>query len=129
VGEGKHLRFRAADEGGTAGSAIAFGLGSQLDRWRRVGVYDVAFRLEANTWNGTTAPQLVVRRIFDSPDRYRELRAELAAEWRAGPDQWTDTARAVFDELGLDETGWRSLLESETFRALLEPEQVLAAAA
>jgi single-stranded-DNA-specific exonuclease len=129
VGEGKHLRFRAADEGGTAGSAIAFGLGAQLDRWRRVGAYDVAFRLEENTWNGTTAPQLVVRRIFDSPERYRELRAELAAEWRAGPEQWSDTATAVFDELGLDETGWRSLLESETFRALLDPEPALARAA
>src|SRR5205823_3199474 len=44
VGEGKHLRFRALDEGGTAGSAIAFGLGSQLDRWRQQGTYDVAFR-------------------------------------------------------------------------------------
>ncbi len=129
VGEGKHLRFRAVDEGGTAGTAIAFGLGSQLDRWRRVGAYDLAFRLEANTWNGTTAPQLVVRRIFDSPERYRELRADLAAEWRAGPEQWSETARAVFAELALDDTEWRSLLESETFRALLEPERVLAEAA
>jgi single-stranded-DNA-specific exonuclease len=131
VGEGKHLRFRAADEGGAAGTAIAFGLGSQLDRWRRQGTYDVAFRLEANTWNGTTAPQLVVRRIFESPERYRELRARLAAEWRGGPDRWSDTARAVFEELDLDDTGWRSLLESETFRALLDAdtERVLAAAA
>ncbi len=129
VGEGKHLRFRAVDEGGTAGSAIAFGLGSQLDRWRRVGAYDLAFRLEANTWNGTTAPQLVVRRIFESPDRYRELRADLAAEWRAGPEQWSETARAVFGELALDETGWRSLLESETFRGLLDPHPALAEAA
>ena len=64
-------------------------------------------------------PQLVVRRIFESPERYRDLRAQLAAEWRAGPDQWTETARAVFDELGLDDTSWRSLLESETFRRLL----------
>ncbi len=129
VGEGKHLRFRAVDEGGTAGSAIAFGLGSQLDRWRRVGAYDLAFRLDANTWNGTTAPQLVVKRIFDSPERYRELREELAAEWRAGPEQWSETARAVFEELGLDATEWRSLLESETFRALLEPQPALAEAA
>jgi single-stranded-DNA-specific exonuclease len=129
VGEGKHLRFRALDEGGAAGSAIAFGYGSQLDRWRQVGAYDVAFRLEANTWNGTTSPQLVVRRIFESPDRYRELRAAMAAEWRAGPERWSPTARAVFEELGLDDTGWRSLLESETFRALLEPEPALAVAA
>src|SRR5207248_161006 len=81
-----------------------------------------ACRLEPNTWNGTTAPQLVVRRIFESSDGYRELRAQLAAEWRAGPEQWSDTSRAVFEELGLDGTSWRSLLESETFRALLEPE-------
>jgi single-stranded-DNA-specific exonuclease len=129
VGEGKHLRFRARDENGAAGSAIAFGLGAQLDRWRQAGTYDVAFRLEANTWNGTTAPQLVVRRIFESPERYRELRASMAAEWKAGPERWSPTARAVFEELGLDGTAWRSLLESETFRALLEPEPVLARAA
>ena len=86
----------------------------------RVGAYDVAFRLEQNTWNGTTAPQLVVRRIFDAPERYRDLRAQLAAEWRAGPEGWSDTARAIFTELDLDGTEWRSLLESETFRGLLE---------
>ena len=134
VGEGKHLRFRARDENGAAGTAIAFGLGSQLDRWQQVGTYDVAFRLQANTWNGTTAPQLVVRRIFESPGRYRELRAAMAAEWRAGPEGWSPTARAVFEELGLVEPGlkgtaWRSLLESETFRALLEEQPPLAEAA
>jgi single-stranded-DNA-specific exonuclease len=129
VGEGKHLRFRAWDDVGAAGTAIAFGMGSQLDRWRQVGTYDVAFRLQANTWNGTTAPQLVVRRIFESPDRYRELRARFAAEWRAGPERWSPTARAVFEELDLDGTHWRSLLESETFRAVLEPETALAEAA
>ncbi len=123
VGEGKHLRFRVLDGGRAAGSAIAFGLGSHLDRYRRVGEYDVAFRLAQNTWNGATTPQLVVRRIFETPDRYRALRAELAAEWRAGPEHWSDTARAVFEELDLADTGWRSLLESETFRALVEQPQ------
>ena len=54
VGEGKHLRFRVRDRGRPAGSAIAFGLGSQLDRFRRIGHYDLAFRLQENTWNGTT---------------------------------------------------------------------------
>ena len=49
VGEGKHLRFRVRDARGAAGTAIAFGLGSQLDRCRRVGHYDVAFRLQENT--------------------------------------------------------------------------------
>ena len=35
VGEGKHLRFRVRDRGRPAGSAIAFGLGSKLDRYRQ----------------------------------------------------------------------------------------------
>ena len=35
VGDGKHLRFRIRQGGRDAGSAIAFGLGAQLDRLRR----------------------------------------------------------------------------------------------
>ena len=87
VGEGKHLRFRVLDGGRPAGSAIGFGLGAQLDRFRRVGPYDVAFRLQENTWNGITSPQLVVRRIFETPDRY--LRAPRAVRGRValGPAQ------------------------------------------
>src|SRR5205814_5988285 len=51
VGHGKHLRFRVRGENGRdAGSAIAFRLGPQLDRYRQVGRYDVAFRLEENRW-------------------------------------------------------------------------------
>ena len=121
VGEGKHLRFRVSDSRGPAGTAIAFGLGSQLDRYRRVGHYDVAFRLQENTWNGTSSPQLVVRRIFDTPERYLELRERLAAEWRA--EELSAEAQAIAAELGLEPGGpWRSLLESETFRMLLEEE-------
>jgi single-stranded-DNA-specific exonuclease len=119
VGEGKHLRFRVSQRGRDAGSAIAFGFGGKLDRYRRVGRYDVAFRLEENRWNGTVAPQLVVRRIFDADERYEELRAWLAREWRAGDDAWSADARRIFDELELDGAGRRSLLESETFRRLL----------
>jgi hypothetical protein len=121
VGEGKHLRFRVRDRGRPAGSAIAFGFGSQLDRYRRVGRYDLAFRLQENTWNGTTSPQLVVRRIFETPERYVELRDRFAAEWRSG--ELSPEARAVFEEIGLagaEGAGWRSLLESETFRLLLD---------
>src|SRR5207237_1150096 len=73
VGDGKHLKFRVRREGFDAGSAIAFGQGMQLDRLRRVGRYDVAFRLQENHWNGTVAPQLVVRRVFDADDRFEEL--------------------------------------------------------
>jgi single-stranded-DNA-specific exonuclease len=128
VGEGKHLRFRVQDGGRTAGSAIAFGLGRQLDRFRRVGRYDVAFRLQENTWNGTTSPQLVVRRIFDTPDRYVELRERFAAEWRSG--RLSPEAQAIVAELGLENGGgWRSLLESPTFRALMNEPPALAQAA
>ncbi len=130
VGAGKHLRFRVRDGAHDAGGAIAFGLGSQLDRFRRLGNYDIAFRLEENRWNGTVAPQLVVRRIFDSPERYRELRERMLAEWRKQATDRSEEAEAVFAELGLEEGGpWRSLLESPTFRALLLEEPALLQAA
>jgi single-stranded-DNA-specific exonuclease len=120
VGEGRHLRFRVRHRGRDAGSAIAFGSGAQLDRFRRLGRYHVAFRLAENRWNGTVAPQLVVRRIFDAADGYEELRARLAEQWRGGEDAWTPEARAIFAELELLAGGRRSLLESERFRRLLE---------
>src|SRR5207237_7641981 len=81
VGDGKHLRFRVQRDGHDAGGAIAFGQGSQLDRYRRVGRYDVAFRPEANHWNGTVAPQLVVRRVFDADDHFNELYDWLRRQW------------------------------------------------
>jgi single-stranded-DNA-specific exonuclease len=129
VGDGKHLRFRVRQRGRDSGSAIAFGMGGQLDRLRRQGRYDVAFRLQENRWNGTVAPQLVVRRVFDAVDGFDELREWLAAQWRAGEAAWTPEARAIFAELELHDGAKRSLLESPTFRALLEQRPPLAAAA
>jgi single-stranded-DNA-specific exonuclease len=132
VGDGKHLRFRVRGRDGDAGSAIAFGLGGHLDRLRRVGRYDVVFRLEENHWNGTVAPQLVVRRIFNAHDRYDELHAWLAGLWRDGPAAWPEEARAVFEELGLAADGAaprRNLLESEAFRRLLDEPSALPRAA
>jgi single-stranded-DNA-specific exonuclease len=131
VGDGKHLRFRVRQRGRDSGSAIAFGLGGQLDRFRRDGRYDVVFRLQENRWNGVVSPQLVVRRIFDAPDGYDELRAWLAEQWRAGEPSWTSTARAIFGELGLTDgvAARRNLLESPTFRELLEQKPSLAEAA
>ena len=130
VGDGKHLRFRVRREGRDAGSAIAFGQGSRLEGFRPDAVYDVAFRLEENHWNGTVAPQLLVRGIFAAAPRYRELRAWLAAEWQK-PEATRDAeARAIFAELGLVEGGpRRELLESARFRDLLAAETPLAAAA
>jgi len=121
VGDGKHLRFRVRQHGRDAGSAIAFGQGKQIDRLRAAGRFDVAFRLKENHWNGTVAPQLVVRWLFDTPDGYEELRASLAELWRRGESAWTPEARRIFGELALHEegAGRRQLLESESFRALL----------
>ena len=124
VGEGKHLRFRVRSADRDVGSAIAFGLGSQLDRLCRTNGhgplrYDLVCRLKENRWNGTVAPQLVIRRVFDAPDGYEELRAHLAKLWRAGESEWTSDARAIFTELELAEGARRQLYESEAFRALL----------
>ena len=52
---------------------------------------------------------------------YDELRTWLAGQWRAGEASWTTDARAIFAELGLvGGNGRRELLESRSFRALLE---------
>ena len=127
VGEGKHLKLAVRADGARSG-AIAFGHGSQLDRYRRPVRYDVAFKLAANHWNGTVSPQLVVKRIFDTPDRFDDLRLGLVAEWKAPPGERSEFARAVFTELGVEEGGpWRSLVESETFVAALKEPMPLAA--
>jgi single-stranded-DNA-specific exonuclease len=131
VGDGKHLRFRVKDGSRDAGSAIAFGFGRQFDRFRGQSTYDVAFRLEENRWNGTVAPQLVVKRVFDAEPRYRELRDWLAALWRDGRASWPADAAAIFAELSLDGGGAerRHLLESPKFRDLLEQPAALPEAA
>ena len=129
IGDGKHLRLAVTAAGARSG-AIAFGRGSALDRYRRPGAYDVAFRLTANHWNGTVTPQLVVKEIFETPPRFEELRRLLQAEWQADPERRSPWAREVFAELGLDEDadGWRPLVESPAFLAALHEEPAAAAA-
>jgi single-stranded-DNA-specific exonuclease len=129
VGDGKHLRFRVRHRGRDSGSAIAFGMGADLDRFRAEERYDVAFRLQENRWNGVVSPQLVVRRVFDAVAGFDELRDWLGAQWQAGEPSWTPQARAIFEELELADGARRSLLESEAFRTLLEAKPALAAAA
>jgi single-stranded-DNA-specific exonuclease len=129
VGDGKHLRFRIRQGARDSGAAIAFGIGSQLDRFRRIGRYDVAFRLQENRWNGTVSPQLVVRRIFNASERYDELRAWLVGQWRDGEEAWLPEARAIFEELELAGGAKRSLLESGEFRRLLDEPPALEEAA
>jgi single-stranded-DNA-specific exonuclease len=127
VGDGKHLRFRVHRDGHDAGGAIAFGQGTKLDRYRREGSYDVAFRLQENHWNGTVAPQLVVRRVFDTDDRFNELYAWLRAQWQAQPRD--PKAQTIFEELEVEEGGpKRHPLESDTFRSLLAEPALLRAA-
>jgi single-stranded-DNA-specific exonuclease len=128
VGDGKHLRFRVQRDGHDAGGAIAFGQGTQLDRFRRVGRYDVAFRLQENRWNGTVAPQLVVRRVFDADERFDELYEWLRTQWKAN---WSRDphAQRIFDELDVAEgSPRRHPLESQTFRAMLAEPALLRAA-
>src|SRR5436190_5131594 len=128
VGEGKHLRFRVHRDGRDAGGAIAFGQGTQLDRYRRVGRYDVAFRLQENRWNGTVAPQLVVRRVFDADDRFDEVYEWLRTQWKANGTR-DPQAQKIFDELDVEEGGpRRHPLESDTFRTLLAEPALLRAA-
>ena len=127
VGDGKHLRFRVHLDGSDAGGAIAFGQGTRLDRYRRAGRYDVAFRLQENHWNGTVSPQLVVRRVFDADDRFDEVYTWLRAQWQE--ERRDAQAQAIFDELEVETGGpKRHPLESETFRALLEQPALLRAA-
>jgi single-stranded-DNA-specific exonuclease len=129
VGEGKHLRFRVREDGRDSGSAIAFRFGPRLDRLRRVGRYDVAFRLEANQWNGTVSPQLNVREVFDTDERFVERREWLKAEWRKSAAERDPAAAAVFAELEVTAGGLRRhLLESEQFLALLEEPELARAA-
>jgi single-stranded-DNA-specific exonuclease len=128
VGEGKHLRFRVHRDGRDAGGAIAFGQGTKLDRYRRVGRYDVAFRLQENRWNGTVAPQLVVRRVFDADDRFDEVYEWLRAQWKANGTR-DPQAQKIFDELDVAAGGpRRHPLESPTFRELLNEPALLRAA-
>jgi len=129
VGEGKHLRFRVRRDGRDAGSAIAFNLGREVDRFRGEQRYDVAFRPQENHWNGSVSPQLVVKRVFDADQRYGELHAWAATQWKLGPAERDPDAQAVFEELELVSGGRRHLLESASFRALLAREPALAAAA
>ena len=127
VGDGKHLRFRVQRDGRDAGGAIAFGQGTKLDRFRRLGRYDVAFRLQENHWNGTVSPQLVVRRVFDADDRFDELYTWLRTQWRS--ERREPQAQAIFDELEVEAGGAkRHPLESETFRTLLAEPALLRAA-
>jgi hypothetical protein len=69
-----------------------------------------------------------VRRLFDAPEDYDELRRWLGGLWREGEQAWTPEARRVFAELELATGGRRELYESEAFRAMLVREALPQAA-
>jgi single-stranded-DNA-specific exonuclease len=128
--DGKHLRFRVRQRNRPAGSAIAFGLGARADSARREIRHDVLFRLEENRWNGTVSPQLVVRQLIETPERYESLRDWLAEEIRKDEAQRDRMAQTIFEELAAERGGARrALLESDAFRALLEDEPAVSEAA
>ena len=98
----------ARSPSGSARSSIDFG--------RRASTTSL-FRLKENRWNGTVAPQLVVRRVFDSPAGYEELRAWLAEQWRDGEAAWTPEAgRSSPSSDSSPAAVERELLESVSFR-------------
>ena len=111
----------SASTGGTQAARSPSVSAASSSGCRATARFDVAFRLKQNRWNGTVAPQLVVRRVFDTAAAYEELRRWLAELWRAGEPAWTPEARRIFDELAIEgAAGKRQLLESPTFRVLLE---------
>ena len=93
-----------------------------------MGHFDLAFKLEANQWNGTVAPQPNVRDVFDADERYVARREWLKAEWRKRRLA-TPTPRRSSPSSRLTAGGARRhLLESERFVALLaQPELARAA--
>ena len=121
VGDGKHLRFRIRQSGRDAGSAcaIAFGLGPQLSASNRAGRRNIACRLKENRWNGTIAPRLVVRRLFDTHRPATRSCEHIGLLWKAGEDAWTSEARGSSPSCRLAGGARRQLYESEAFRTLL----------
>ena len=131
VGDGKHLRFRVRDRGRDAGSAIAFGLGTQLDRFRAGGALRrrLPARGEPVERHGRAAARRAPR-ARRAASATRACATGSPASGAAKPGSARRTPQAIFAELGLDgETAIKtSLLESEAFRALLEEPELARAA-
>ena len=122
VGEGKHLRFRAADEGGTRGarSRSASGRSSTAGGGRAPTTSPSA----SSRTHGTGRPSRSSSSGGSStrPSGTGRFARSSPPSGGRGRRRGATPARAVFEELELEEGAWRSLLESEAFRALLEPE-------
>ena len=130
VGEGKHLRFRVRSMGATREAQSPSVRDRSSTAARVEGRFDVACRLKENHWNGTVAPQLVVRRLFDTPESYEELRAHwpqaCGARVRARGRPRRGASSPSSASTARNGHAGGSSLESETFRALLVREEPLA---
>jgi single-stranded-DNA-specific exonuclease len=110
VGEGRHVAF-SLFAGGARSRAIAFGAGSRLPAQQGAPV-DAAVRLEANRWNGTVEPRLVLRTALTPLPRpidvlgeslcdrvARELACDLT-QWPPAPPAARATRRELLDSRG-----------------------------
>ncbi len=131
VGDGKHLRFRVRQHGRDAGSAIAFGLGGQLDRAPGRGT--LRRRVQAEAEPLERHRRAAARR----PSGLRHggcLRgaahvARRAVAGRRGRVDARGAAHLRRARARATARGKRQLLESPTFRVLLEHGVPLDAAA
>ena len=120
VGEGKHLRFRVRQHGRDGGSAIAFGLGAQLDRLQR---RPLRRRLPPEGEPLERDDRAAARR----PARVRRARPPTTSCAPGSPSSGVPARsrgrprRAHLRRARADAGGARrELLESASFRALLE---------
>ena len=122
VGEGKHLRFRVRQHGRDAGSAIAFGLGGQLERLqgdcalrRRVQAQAEPLerhrRRRSSSCGGCSTPRRPTRSCATGSPSCGGRARRPGRPRRGGSSTSSRSSGAA---------GKRQLLESPTFRALLE---------
>ena len=121
VGEGKHLRFRVRQHGRDAGSAIAFGLGGQLERLQARGA--LRRRLQAQAEPLERHRRAPARRAARLRHRRPPTRScGRGSPGSGGPARRPGRPRRAGSSPSSRSTrrgGKRQLLESATFRALL----------
>jgi hypothetical protein len=120
VGEGKHLRFRVRQHGRDAGSAIAFGLGVS---WSGSRAPRASTSRSGSSRTGGTAPSRRSSSCDGVSTRggLRRVALWLAELWRAGETPGRPRRDGSSTSSPSDgAAGKRQLLESPTFRVLLE---------
>ena len=113
MGEGRHVAFSLA-AGGARSRCVLFGKGSSLPAAPGEPV-DAAVRLEANRYNGTTEPRLILRcaqpaapqpiEVIGEPAWLDGVHAELDRDLTAPVEVPTQTERSLRDKLGIGVAG------------------------